>query len=64
MLAVNSVQILLSSSLLSKSKIIEIYRTVIVRVVLCECETWPFTLKKDHEDQRVREYATEEDIRP
>ena len=46
--AVNSVQILLSSSLLFKSKMIEIYRTVIVRVVLCECETWPFTLKEDH----------------
>jgi hypothetical protein len=36
----NSVQNILSSSLLSKNLQIKIYRTVILPVVLCGCETW------------------------
>jgi len=44
----HSVQNLLSSSLLSKDLKIEIYRTVILFVVLCGCETWSLTLWKEH----------------
>jgi len=40
----HSVQILLSSRLLSKHTKIKIYRTVILPVVLYECETWSLTL--------------------
>jgi hypothetical protein len=40
-----SVQNLLSSSLLSKNVKIKIYRTVILPVVLCGCETWSLTLR-------------------
>ena len=36
----NSVQKLLSSSLLSKNLENKIYRTIIVSVVSCGCETW------------------------
>jgi hypothetical protein len=36
----NAVQNLLSSSLLSKNVKIKIYRTVILPVVLCGCESW------------------------
>jgi len=42
-----SVQNLLSSSLLSKNLKIRIYRTIILPVVLCECETWSLTLRKE-----------------
>ena len=42
---------LLSSSLLSKNLNIEIYRTIILPVVLCGCETWSLTLR---EDRRLR----------
>ena len=38
---------LLSSSLLSKNLKIEIYRTIILSVILYECETWSLTLKKE-----------------
>ena len=41
-----SVQILLSSRLLSKNFIIKIYKTIILPVGLYGCETWFFTLKK------------------
>ena len=44
-------QNLLSSSLLSKTVKIKIYRTIIFPVVLCECETWSFTLR---EGRRLR----------
>jgi len=37
----------LSSSLLSKNLKIEIYRTIILSVILYECETWSLTLKKE-----------------
>ena len=38
----------LSSSLVSKNLKIKIYRTIILPVVLYECETWVLTLKKEH----------------
>jgi len=46
-----SVQNLLSSSLLSKKLKIKIYRTVILPVVLYECETWSLQLR---EERRLR----------
>jgi len=44
----HSVQNLLSSSLLSKNIMINIYRTIIFRVVLYECETWSLILRDEH----------------
>ena len=41
------VQTLLSSSLLSKNLKIKIFRTIILPVVLYECETWSPTLMED-----------------
>jgi len=38
----------LSSSFLSKIVKIEIYRTLILPVVLYGCETWSHTLRKEH----------------
>jgi len=38
------VQNLLYSSLLSKNLKINMYRSIILPVVLCGCETWSFTL--------------------
>jgi len=46
-----SVQNLLSSSLLSKNLKIEIYRTIILPVVLYGCETWSLTMR---EERRLR----------
>ena len=46
-----SVQNLLSSRLLSKNLKIEIYRTIILPVVLYGCETWLLTLR---EERRLR----------
>jgi len=43
----HSVQNLLSSSLLSKTLNIKIYRTIIFTVVLYGCETWSFTLRRN-----------------
>jgi hypothetical protein len=42
------VQDLLSSSLLSKNTKIKIYRTIILPVVLCGCETWSLTRREEH----------------
>jgi len=42
----HSVQILLSSSLLSKRLKIKIYRTIILPVVLYGCKTWSLTLRE------------------
>ena len=42
-----SVQNILSSSLLSKNLKINIYGTIILPVVLCECETWSLTLREE-----------------
>jgi len=47
MLAIISVQNLLSSRLLSKNLKIKIYRTVILPVVLYGCETWSLTLQEE-----------------
>jgi hypothetical protein len=44
----HSVQNLPSSHLLSKSLKIRIYKTIILPVVLYECETWSPTLEKEH----------------
>ena len=41
-------QNLLPSILLSKNTKIEIYRTVMLPVVLYGCETWPLTLRNEH----------------
>jgi len=44
----------LSSSLLSENLKIKIYRTIILPVVLCGCETWSLTLR---EERRLRVFA-------
>jgi hypothetical protein len=44
----HSVQNLLSSSLLSKNIKIKIYRTIILPVVVYECETWSLTLTEEY----------------
>jgi hypothetical protein len=43
-----SVQNLLSSRLISKNPKIKIYKTIILPVVLYECETWSLTLREEH----------------
>jgi hypothetical protein len=43
----HSVKNPLSSSLLSKNVKIKIYRTIILPVVLCGCETWSLTLREE-----------------
>jgi hypothetical protein len=50
-----SAQNLLSSCLMSKNLKIKIYKTVILPVVLCGCETWSLTLGEEHR-LRVFEY--------
>jgi hypothetical protein len=44
----HSVQNLLSSRFISKNLKIEIYKTVILPVVLYGCETWSLTLREEH----------------
>jgi len=44
----HSVQNHLSSSLLSKNLKVKMYRTIILPVVLCGCETWLLTLREEH----------------
>jgi len=44
----HSVQNILSSKLLSKDAKIKIYRTIILPIVLCGCETWSLTLREEH----------------
>jgi hypothetical protein len=44
----HSVQNLLSSHLLSKYVKVGIYKTVILPVVLCGCETWSLTVREEH----------------
>jgi hypothetical protein len=34
--------------LISKNTKIKIYRTIILSVVLCGCETWSLTLREEH----------------
>ena len=43
----HSVQNLLSPRLLSRNLKIKIYRTIILPVVLCGCETWSLTLREE-----------------
>jgi hypothetical protein len=38
----------LSSRLLSRNVKVKIYKTIILPVVLCGCETWSLTLREDH----------------
>jgi hypothetical protein len=42
------VQSLLSPCLLSRNVKVKIYKTIIVPVVLCGCETWSLTLREEH----------------
>ena len=49
----NSEQNLLSSSFVSKNINIRIYRTIILPVVLCGCETWSLPLRKQ---RKVKEF--------
>ena len=44
-------QNLLPSSLLSKTLKIKIYRTIILPVVLCGCETWSLILREERRMQ-------------
>jgi hypothetical protein len=44
----HSVQNLSSSRLISENLKIEIYKTVILSVVLYECETWSLNLREEH----------------
>jgi hypothetical protein len=44
----HSVQNLLSSRLLSKNVKIRIYKTIILPLVLCGCETWSLTLRDEN----------------
>ena len=48
-------QNILSSSLLSKNLKIKIYRTIILRFILCGCETWSLTLR---EERRLRVFES------
>jgi hypothetical protein len=48
MFAIYSAQNLLSSRLISKNLKVKIYKTVILMVVLYECETWSLTLGEEH----------------
>jgi hypothetical protein len=47
----HSVQSIVSSSLLSRNLRIKIYRTIILPVAVCGCETWSLTLR---EERRLR----------
>jgi hypothetical protein len=44
-----SVQNILSSHLLSKNVKFRIYKTIILPVVPCGCETWSLTVREEHE---------------
>jgi hypothetical protein len=44
----HSVQNLLSSRLLSTNVKVRIYKTIILPVVLCGCETWSLTVREEH----------------
>jgi hypothetical protein len=44
----HSVQSLLSSNFLTKNIKIEIYRTIILLVILYGCETWSLTFREEH----------------
>jgi hypothetical protein len=44
----HAVQNLLSSRLLSRNVKIKMYKTIILHVVLCGCETWTLMLREEH----------------
>jgi hypothetical protein len=44
----HSVLSLLASCLLSRNVKVKIYKTIILLVILYECETWFLTLREDH----------------
>jgi hypothetical protein len=44
----HSVQSLLSSHFLSRNLKVKIYKTIILPIVLYECETWSPTLREEH----------------
>jgi hypothetical protein len=44
----HAVQNLLSSRLLSRNVKIQIYKTIILPVILYGCETWYLTLREEH----------------
>jgi hypothetical protein len=44
----HSVQSLLSSSLLSRNVKVKMYKTIVLPVVLYECETWSLSLREEH----------------
>jgi hypothetical protein len=44
----HSVQSLLSSRLLSRNVKVKIYKTIILPVVLCGCETWSLTIREEN----------------
>ena len=58
----NSVQHLLSSSLLSKNLEIKMYRTVILPLVLCGCKTWSLTMKGECRLRVFEKRVLEENI--
>ena len=43
-----SLEKILSSRLLSKKLIVNIYKTIILPVVLYDCETWSLALREEH----------------
>ena len=54
-------QNLLSSSLLSKTLQIKIYRTIILPAVLYGCETWSLTLSEEHRPRVLRIFGPKRD---
>jgi hypothetical protein len=44
----HSVQSLLSSLLFPRNVKVKIYKTIILPVVVCGCETWSLTIRKGH----------------
>jgi len=58
----HSLQILVSSSLLSKYIKIKIYKHIILSLVLYGCETWSLTLREERRLRMVEKSVAEEDI--
>jgi len=60
----HSVQNLLTSSLLTKSIKIKIYRTIILPVVLNECETWSLPLREKRRQKLLGKWVLRTIFRP
>jgi hypothetical protein len=58
----HSIQNLLSSHLLSKKAKIKTHRTIILPVILYECETWSLIVRKQHKLQVYENRGAEENI--